>query len=110
MRHRVAILYQNDAFGAEVKQGLTNALSAVELSLVSAASFVKNTLEVEGALYTIAEGKPNAIVIAGTYEPTAEFIMKVKNATGFSFFRIQNINAINDGFISLQNQKKNRII
>ena len=77
-KRRISILYQDDAFGSAGYTGITNALKGVELTLRSEGKFVRNTLNVETSVDSIAVGVPEAIVMIGTYQPLAKFVKLVK--------------------------------
>ncbi|MXZ90088.1 MAG: ABC transporter substrate-binding protein [Chloroflexi bacterium] len=72
---RVAVLYQNDSFGRDGLDGVKKALDQRDgMSLVASWYYVRNTLAVKAAAYRIAEAEPDAVIIIGSYAPTAEFI------------------------------------
>lgn len=71
---RIAIFYQDDAFG---RAGLTGARMAMEkrdMMLVAEATFERNTTAVKMALIEIRRQKPDAVIMIGTYGPCADFI------------------------------------
>jgi branched-chain amino acid transport system substrate-binding protein len=71
---KIAILYQDDAFGLAGLEGVQRALAARGLSLVSSGSFKRNTTAVKSALLDIMKGQPEAVVTVGPYQPVAAFI------------------------------------
>jgi ABC-type branched-subunit amino acid transport system substrate-binding protein len=71
---RVAILYQDDAFGLAGLDGVQRALAKRKMSLVASGSFKRNTTAVKSALLDIMKGNPEAVVTVGPYKPVAEFI------------------------------------
>jgi branched-chain amino acid transport system substrate-binding protein len=71
---KIAILYQDDAFGIAGLEGVKQALSKRNMSLVATGSFKRNTIAVKSALLDIMEAKPQAVVTVGPYKPVAEFI------------------------------------
>ena len=71
---RIAILYQDDAFGLAGLEGVQRALSKRNMSLVASGSFMRNTTAVKTALLDIMKGRPEAVVTVGPYKPVAEFI------------------------------------
>jgi len=71
---KIAILYQDDAFGLVGLEGVQRALAKHGLSLVSAGSFKRNTTAVKSALLDIMKGQPEAVVTIGPYQPVAAFI------------------------------------
>jgi branched-chain amino acid transport system substrate-binding protein len=71
---RIAILYQDDAFGRAGLAGVQKALAKRNLRLVSEGTFERNTVAVKSALLSIQSGKPEAVIMVGPYKPCAEFI------------------------------------
>jgi ABC-type branched-subunit amino acid transport system substrate-binding protein len=71
---RIAILYQDDAFGLAGLDGVQRALAKRNMSLVASGSFKRNTTAVKSALLDIMKGQPEAVVTVGPYKPVAEFI------------------------------------
>lgn len=71
---RIAILYQDDAFGLAGLEGVQRALAKRKMSLVASGSFKRNTTAVKSALLDIMKGRPEAVVTVGPYQPVAEFI------------------------------------
>ncbi len=71
---RIAILYQDDAFGLAGLNGVNMALAKRNMKLVSSGSFKRNTIAVKTALLDIMKGQPQAVVTVGPYKPIATFI------------------------------------
>ncbi len=71
---RIAILYQDDAFGRAGYEGIQKALDRRGMKLVSEGTFERNTVAVKTALLSIRKGNPEAVVMIGPYKPCAEFI------------------------------------
>lgn len=71
---KIAILYQDDAFGLAGLEGVQRALSKRNMSLVGSGSFRRNTTAVKTALLDIMKGQPEAVVTVAPYKPVAEFI------------------------------------
>ena len=71
---RIAILYQDDAFGLAGLEGVQRALAKRNMALVASGSFKRNTTAVKAALLDIMKGNPEAVVTVGPYKPVAEFI------------------------------------
>ena len=71
---KIAILYQDDAFGLAGLEGVNKALAKRNMSLAASGIFKRNTTAVKSALLTIAKSQPQAIVTVGPYKPIAEFI------------------------------------
>jgi branched-chain amino acid transport system substrate-binding protein len=71
---KIAILYQDDAFGLAGLDGVKMAMAKRNMSLVAEGTFKRNTTAVKSALLDIMKGQPEAIVTVGPYKPIAEFI------------------------------------
>jgi branched-chain amino acid transport system substrate-binding protein len=71
---RIAILYQDDAFGLAGLAGVKKAMAKREMSLVAEGTFKRNTTAIKSALLEIMKGQPQAVVTVGPYKPVAEFI------------------------------------
>jgi ABC-type branched-subunit amino acid transport system substrate-binding protein len=71
---RIAILYQDDAFGLAGLEGVQRAMAKRHMSLVATGRFTRNTTAVKSALLDIMKGKPQAVVTVAPYKPVAEFI------------------------------------
>jgi branched-chain amino acid transport system substrate-binding protein len=71
---KIAILYQDDAFGLAGLEGVKMAMAKRNMALVASGTFKRNTTAVKSALLDIMKGQPEAIVTVGPYKPIAEFI------------------------------------
>ncbi|MEO1250595.1 MAG: ABC transporter substrate-binding protein [Pseudomonadota bacterium] len=71
---KVAILYQDDAFGRVGLAGVQAALEKRSMSLVAEGTYQRNTLAVKSALLELRKAEPDAVVMVGAYKPIAEFI------------------------------------
>jgi branched-chain amino acid transport system substrate-binding protein len=71
---RIAILYQDDAFGVAGLEGVQRAMAKRNLTLVASGTFKRNTTAVKSALLDIMKGQPEAVVTVAPYKPVAEFI------------------------------------
>ena len=71
---KIAILYQDDAFGLAGLEGVKKAMAKRNMTLVAEGTFKRNTTAVKSALLEIMKGRPQAIVTVGPYKPVAEFI------------------------------------
>jgi branched-chain amino acid transport system substrate-binding protein len=82
-KKRIAILYQDDAFG---RAGYGGALAALErrgMSFAARGTYQRNTTAVKAALLEIRKANPHAVVMVGAYRPIAEFI-KVARSIDFN--------------------------
>ena len=78
----IAIFYQDDSFGRDGLAGVKAALERRGLELSAEGTFERNTRAVGAALRTIKRAEPEAVVMVGTYGPSAEFI-KLAHKAGF---------------------------
>jgi ABC-type branched-subunit amino acid transport system substrate-binding protein len=80
---KIAILYQDDAFGRVGLDGVNAALEKRGMKLVAEGTFQRNTVAVKSALLEIKKSEPQAVVMVGPYKPIAEFI-KVSHKVKFN--------------------------
>jgi ABC-type branched-subunit amino acid transport system substrate-binding protein len=80
---RIALLYQDDAFGRVGLKGVTAALQRRKMALVAKGTYMRNTTAVKTALIDIRRKKPDAVVMVGAYKPIATFI-KVARSIDFN--------------------------
>jgi branched-chain amino acid transport system substrate-binding protein len=71
---KIAILYQDDAFGRAGLSGFKKAMDKRGLEIAAEGTFERNTLAVKSALLTLKRAEPEAVVMVGPYKPCAEFI------------------------------------
>ena len=71
---KIAILYQDDAFGRAGLDGVKKALDKRGMALVAEGTYERNTVAVKSALLTLKRAEPEAVVMVGAYKPVAEFI------------------------------------
>ena len=71
---KIAILYQDDAFGLAGLMGVNKAMAKRNMSLAGTGAFMRNTTAVKTALLDIMKNHPQAVVMVGPYKPTAQFI------------------------------------
>ena len=75
---RIAMLYQDDAFGYVGLEGVQKALTRRGMELIAEGTYERNTTEVDEALATIKASNPEAVVMVGAYGPCAAFIRKAR--------------------------------
>lgn len=71
---KISCFYQNDSYGYDGLTGLEDVLQKRGMTLVSSASYERNTVAVMGAVRTIHKDSPQAVVMVGAYAACAEFI------------------------------------
>jgi ABC-type branched-subunit amino acid transport system substrate-binding protein len=79
---RIAIFYQNDAYGLAVKGGILKALKKRNLELAGEGTYERNTEDVSTALAALKKANPEAVSMVGTYKAIAAFVKNAK-AEGF---------------------------
>ena len=71
---RIAIMYQDDAFGQAGFAGVMKALDKRKMPLAAEGTFERNTVAVKGALLAVRRARPDAVIMIAPYKPAAEFI------------------------------------
>ncbi len=71
---KIAIFYQDDAFGRAGLDGVKAAMAKRGLGLATEATYERNTVAVKTALLTLRRAEPEAVVMVGAYKPCAELI------------------------------------
>ena len=77
---RIAVFYQYDAYGFDGLTGTEIALRELGLAPVARGSYVRGTAKVEEGLRRILASDAQAVVMVGTYEPSARFIRLAEQA------------------------------
>lgn len=80
---KIGVIYQDDAFGVTVLEGVKKALKKYNAEPVAIGSFKRGTLEVAGGIDQVKAGAPDAVVIVGPYAPVAE-VLKVSHGKGWN--------------------------
>ena len=81
--NKIAIFYQDDAFGRAGLDGVKAAMGKRGMELAAEATFERNTVAVKTALLTLKRAEPEAVVMVGPYKPCAEFI-RLARKLGFN--------------------------
>jgi branched-chain amino acid transport system substrate-binding protein len=90
---RIAVFYQNDAFGQAGLAGVEKAMARHKLKIVSAGSYEKNSEDVAAAVNKIAPGAPQAVIMIGVVRPAAAFVKAYQAVSpGTQIFSISVIN------------------
>lgn len=71
---KIAIFYQDDAFGRAGLSGFKKAMEKRNMVIVAEGTYERNTVAVKTALLNIKREDPEAVVMVGAYKPSAEFI------------------------------------
>ena len=88
-QNRIAVFYQNDAYGRAGLSGVTKALAARQLKPVATATVERNSADVAAAVATLAQSGAQAIVQIGAYQACAAFIRQARKAGyGGKFYNV----------------------
>jgi ABC-type branched-subunit amino acid transport system substrate-binding protein len=71
---KIAIMYQDDAFGQAGLAGVKKALEKRQMQLAGEGTFERNTVAVKAALLAVKKAVPDAVIMISPYKPAAEFI------------------------------------
>ena len=71
---RIAVMYQDDSFGRAGYRGTLQALERRGMQPVAVGLYPRNTTAVKTALLDLTQGRPEAVVLVGAYEPVATLI------------------------------------
>ncbi len=86
---KIAVFYQNDAYGKAGLEGMMRALSKRQLQPAGTATVERNTVDVAAALNTLLPAQPEAVVQIGAYKACAEFIKQARaRGYGGQFFNV----------------------
>ena len=77
---RIAVFYQNDAYGQAGLAGVERALKKRKLEVAAKGTVERNTVEVKAAVDTMVKAKPQAVVMISAYKSCAAFIKEMKKA------------------------------
>src|SRR6185369_8351610 len=75
---KIAVFYQNDAYGKAGLDGVNLALGAQNLKPVALATVERNSVNVAAAVKALVAAQPDAIVQIGAYKACAAFIRAAK--------------------------------
>ncbi len=79
---RIAVMYQNDAFGKAGLAGVEAALAKRNMKMLVAASYERNTDEVADAVKQIKAAEPQATIMISVNRSTAAFAKQYRAAGG----------------------------
>jgi branched-chain amino acid transport system substrate-binding protein len=80
--HKIGVIYQDDAFGNIVLDGVKQALAKHSAAPAGLGKFVRNTLEVGKAIDDVRAANPQAVIFASPYAPGAQ-ILKQAHGSGW---------------------------
>lgn len=86
---KIAVFYQDDAYGKAGLEGVNRALKALNLAPVALGTVERNTVNVAKAVQDIASKMPEAVVQISAYKSCAAFIREARKAGyGGTFFNV----------------------
>ena len=86
---KIAVFYQNDAYGKAGLEGVKRALKPLKLEPVSLGTVERNTVDVTKAVKDIVASQPEAVVQISAYKSCAAFIRAARQAGyGGTFFNV----------------------
>ena len=77
---RIAIFYQNDAYGQAGLAGVERALHKRHMELVARGTVERNTVEVTKAVAAISKANPQSVILISAYKSCAAFIRAMQKA------------------------------
>ncbi|MGA8784762.1 MAG: ABC transporter substrate-binding protein [Polaromonas sp.] len=86
---KIAVFYQNDAYGKAGLDGVNLALNGLGLKTVAQATVERNSVDVAQAVKTLVAAGPDAVVQIGAYKACAAFIREArKTGYGGTFYNV----------------------
>ncbi len=86
---KIAVFYQNDAYGKAGLDGVTLALAELNLAPVATATVERNSVDVAKAVATINAAMPEAVVQISAYKSCAAYIRAARKAGyGGTFYNV----------------------
>ncbi len=75
---RIAVFYQADSYGLDGLEGVKIALRKYGLKPEVEGTYVRGTMDVEEAVEKITKSEAQAVIMIGTYSPSAKFVRLAK--------------------------------
>jgi len=79
---KIGVIYQDDAFGKTVLDGVKLALQRHHAVPAALGTFARNSLDVDFGLKAVMAARPEAVIVVGPYSPVAAVVKKA-HATGW---------------------------
>jgi ABC-type branched-subunit amino acid transport system substrate-binding protein len=87
--NKIAVFYQNDAYGKAGLEGVQRALKPLNLQPVALGTVERNTVDVAKAVADLVPSRPDAIVQISAYKSCAAFIREARKAGyGGTFYNV----------------------
>lgn len=78
--NKIAVFYQDDAFGKSGLAGVEKALAKRNLKVIAIGAFDKTKNDVREAVKAIGAADPQGVVMISTYKPTIAFVREMRQA------------------------------
>ena len=86
---KIAVFYQNDAYGKAGLDGVTKALAELKLTPVATATVERNSTDVKTAVDKLVAAMPDAVVQSAAYAGSAAFVRAARKAGfGGTFYNV----------------------
>ena len=102
---RIALFYQNDAFGFEGLQHLEAALAQRDLEIVAQATYERGSLDMDQAVESISAAGPQAVIMFAVSLAAAEFVKKTRAKGEFPQFLTISLNS-NGSFVEALGEQR----
>lgn len=87
--NKIAVFYQNDAYGLAGLAGVERAMKKRSLSIATTATVERNTVDVKKAVDALSKGNIQATIMISAYKSCAAFIREMKKAgSGSQFWNV----------------------
>ncbi len=83
---KVGVIYQDDAFGKAVLDGVKLALEKHHANPAALGTFARNSLDVDAGMKAVLEKNPQAVVLVGPYAPVAAIVKRAHAAGSYPTF------------------------
>ena len=106
---KIAVFYQDDAFGETVLTDTNLALKKRNLKPIITSKFTRGSLDIENAQKNIESSNVQAVIMVGTYSPLAKFIKLSTNNNFTPYFHTVSFvgsDAFSNEIINTQNISK----
>lgn len=91
---KIAVFYQNDAYGIAGLEGVVRALTRRQLKPVATATVERNSVDVAKSLAAILKSEPEVVVQISAYKSCATFIKQARaKGYGGQFFNVSFVGA-----------------
>ena len=104
--NRIALFYQNDAFGEEGQEHLESALKRRNLKMAGRASYERGSVDVSSAIKVFTATDPQAIVLFAVSRAAAELVKRMQETDKVPQFLTLSLNSNEDFIKALGDHKR----